>query len=61
MKSKKCFVIEVNKPYDYKQISKSECDRITKIICKEVLELANRFDGASDLELKIEINGKGNA
>lgn len=59
MVSTKTIRLIIEKPYDYKPILERERKEVTKYIGKEVLELANRFDGPSKLTIKV--TGKGNA
>jgi len=47
----------VRKPYDYFPIPEKEKKRVTKLISKSILEIANRFDGPSKITLSIEAKG----
>jgi hypothetical protein len=58
MTSQKKINIIVRKPYDYQPMTKQEQQRITNILSKEVLAIANRFDGPS--RIRIEITATGN-
>ena len=58
MQSYKQVKLIVRKPEDYKPIPEFEKKRVSKIITEELLEIANRFDGAS--KIKIKIYAKGN-
>jgi len=51
----------VYKPNDYMPITKSERKRITEKVMLELFDVANRFDGSSDLTLKVTFQAKGNA
>lgn len=57
MRSYKLVKLVVKKPEDYKPISEHEKKRVSKLITDEVMEVANRFDGASRLKIKIYASG----
>jgi hypothetical protein len=58
MTSKKKINIIARAPFDYLPMSEQEQKRITKLLSKEVLSIANRFDGPS--RITIEITATGN-
>ena len=58
MTSSKKVIFNIYKPYNFKPIHKSEKRRITRLVMKELFEVANRFDGTSTVSIKI--NAKGN-
>ena len=58
MISKKIMEFRVYKP-DYNPISKSERKRITKLVMRQLFNIATRFDGAS--KVKVSITARGNA
>jgi hypothetical protein len=57
MKSYKQVKLIVKKPEDYKPISEHEKNRVSQLITKELLEIANRFDGSSKIKIKIYASG----
>ncbi len=57
MKSFKQVKIIVKKPLDYKPIPDFEKKRVSQLITKELLEIANRFDGSSKIKIKIYASG----
>lgn len=57
MKSFKQVKIIVKKPLDYKPISEHEKKRVSQLITKELLEMADRFDGSSKIKVKIYASG----
>lgn len=59
MTANKKLSLTIAKPYDYRPIPESEVGRITELLSKEVLEIATRFDGPSQIE--IFISAVGNA
>ena len=59
MKNLKKINFVVHKPYEYLPINKDEKQRISKLLAKEILSIANRFDGPSTFN--IHISAKGNA
>ncbi|MBU2492395.1 MAG: hypothetical protein KJ571_07180 [Bacteroidetes bacterium] len=59
MTTNKKLSLIVAKPYDYQPIPDSEVERIIEIVSNELFEVANRFDGPSQIE--IFITAKGNA
>ena len=59
MRSVKKLKLTVNKPENYKPIKRWEEQRITKLLGAAVLNVANRFDGPSEIEITIQ--AKGNA
>lgn len=59
MNSTKKINFTVRKEYNYQPITKDEKQRITKLLAKKILSIANRFDGSSTFE--IHISAKGNA
>ena len=59
MQTTKKFNFTVRKPINYLPIDKQEKQRIIKLLTKEILSIANRFDGSSRFEIRI--SAKGNA
>lgn len=59
MRTNKKIVLNVNKPYDYKPIPQCEIEKIREYVSKELIEIANRFDGPCRIELNV--SAKGNA
>ena len=57
MRTMKKISLVVHKPYDYQPISKKEKQRVYRILSKEVLSVANRFDGPSTIEILISAKG----
>ena len=57
MRTNRSLILTVSKPYDYQPIPESEVGRITELVSKEVLEIANRFDGPSQIEIFISATG----
>ncbi len=57
MRSYKLIKLTVKKPEDYKPIPEHEKKRVSKLVTNEIMELANRFDGASKLKIKIYASG----
>ncbi len=61
MTSSKQIEFDIIKDEDYGPTSQNEIISITELLKKEILEIANRFDGSCDVKLFIKIVVKGNA
>ena len=58
MQTIKIIKFDVHKE-DYRPADKKERHRVGKILCKQIIDVANRFDGTVSFEIKI--HAKGNA
>ncbi|MHB1687898.1 MAG: hypothetical protein ACYCVH_11040 [Ignavibacteriaceae bacterium] len=54
----KIISFEVLKPGEYRPISKREKQRVRRLMIKEVLAVANKFDGTSKFIVHIYAKGK---
>ncbi len=59
MVTKKTMEFRIYKPQEYSPISKLERRRITRLVMRQLFNVATRFDGAS--KVKVSITARGNA
>ena len=57
MITKKELKFRVNKPINYKPISKIERKRVTKLVMRQLFSIAERYDGTPSIKLTLQAKG----